>query len=219
MGLFSLLFSSPVVFFIVAVIIVLAITIHEFAHAWMADHLGDPTPRYQGRVTLNPLSHLDPLGTALLFFVGFGWGRPVQFAPLNLKNPVRDAAIIALAGPVSNLLFALAIVLIVPFVGTALSLPSTIVGLVLQLGITYNCVLAIFNLVPVYPLDGSKILFALLPRNLAWEYDVLMNNYGTFILIALIFPFAGVSAVSLLISPVIEFVSALYYALAFAIWG
>lgn len=220
MGLLSLLTSSPLLFLIIATIIVIAITIHEFAHAWVADYLGDPTPRYQGRVTLNPLAHLDPLGTALLFFIGFGWGRPVQFDPHNLKDPVKDAAIIALAGPVSNLLLALLLVVIIPLLSTVLGLSATTAGFLLELGVTYNCMLAIFNLVPVYPLDGSKILFALLPRKMAWEYDLLMNQYGTFILFALVLPLLnGTSAVSLLISPVIDVVTTLFMALAAAIWN
>jgi Zn-dependent protease len=220
MGLISLLFSSPVVFALVAVIIIAAIAIHEFAHAWMADHFGDPTPRYQGRVTLNPLAHLDPFGTVLLFLVGFGWGRPVEFDPHNLKDPVRDAAIIALAGPVSNLALALLLTLTIPTLAGFLGIPAGIAGLVLNLAISYNVMLAIFNLVPVYPLDGSKILFALLPRQMALEYDVLMNRFGSFILIALILPLVnGSSAVSLLISPVIAVVTSLYMGLASSIWN
>jgi Zn-dependent protease len=220
MGLISLLFSSPVVFALVAVIIIAAIAIHEFAHAWMADHFGDPTPRYQGRVTLNPLAHLDPFGTVLLFLVGFGWGRPVEFDPHNLKDPVRDAAIIALAGPVSNLALALLLTLTIPTLAGFLGIPAGIAGLVLNLAISYNVMLAIFNLVPVYPLDGSKILFALLPRQMALEYDVLMNRFGSFILIALILPLVnGSSAVSLLISPVIGVVTSLYMGLASSIWN
>ncbi len=215
MGLLSLLFSSPVVFVIVAAIIIAAITIHEFAHAWIADYFGDPTPRYQGRVTLNPLAHLDPFGTALLFLVGFGWGKPVQFDPHNLKDPVKEAALIALAGPVSNLLLALLLVLVIPAIDGALGIPLEITSLLLGLAITYNVMLAIFNLVPVYPLDGSKILFALLPRQMAYEYDLMMNRYGSFILIALILPLVnGTSAVSLLISPVIRLVTGLYLQLA-----
>ena len=215
MGLLNLLTTSPLLFFIVAAIIILAITIHEFAHAWVADHLGDPTPRFQGRVTLNPLAHLDPIGTALMFFVGFGWGRAVEFDPHNLKDPVKDAALIALAGPVSNLLLALIFTLGLPFLGSAIGFPITATSALIQMAVTYNVMLAIFNLVPVYPLDGSKILFALLPRQMAWEYDVMMNRFGTFILLALILPIVnGSSAVSLLISPVIDFVASFYFGVA-----
>src|SRR3989344_291453 len=96
--------ASSFIFYIISLVI--AITIHEFAHAFVADHLGDPTPRLQGRVTLNPLAHLDPMGTLLLFIVHFGWGKPVQFDPFNLRNPRRDAALISLAGPATNLVTA-----------------------------------------------------------------------------------------------------------------
>ncbi|KKS87212.1 MAG: Peptidase M50 [Candidatus Gottesmanbacteria bacterium GW2011_GWB1_43_11] len=98
--------NSPVSFLFYVAALIVAITIHEFSHAWSADHLGDPTPRLQGRLTLNPLAHLDPLGTILLFLVHFGWGKPVQFDPFNLRNPRRDAALISLAGPAANLLLA-----------------------------------------------------------------------------------------------------------------
>lgn len=214
MGLISLLFNNPLIFIIIAAIIILAITIHEFAHAWMADRLGDPTPRYQGRVTLNPLAHLDPMGTLLLFFVGFGWGKPVQFDPYNLKDPVRDAAIIALAGPVSNLIMALVLAVLVPFLTVILNLPIELMITILSLGIFYNCMLAIFNLIPIHPLDGGKILVALLPRATAIEYEELMARFGTFILFALIFPWGGMSPASRLISPIIEFVVSYYELLA-----
>lgn len=214
MGLLGYLTTNPLLFFIIAPIIIIAITIHEFAHAWAADHLGDPTPRYQGRVTLNPLAHLDPLGTFLLFLIGFGWGRPVQFDPHNLKDPVKEAALIALAGPLTNFAFALLLALGVPLLSASF---GSIVewNLILYMGVFYNIMLAVFNLVPVYPLDGSKILLALLPRQMALEYDMLMNRHGMFILIALLLPlFNGSSAVSYLIFPVISFISNLFLGLA-----
>ena len=214
MGLISLLTQQPLLFFIVAIILVVAITIHEFAHAWAADYLGDPTPRYQGRVTLNPIAHLDPLGTALLFFVGFGWGRPVQFDPHNLKDPIKDSALIALAGPVSNLILALILAIVVPLLTFYLSLPIELAQLVLSFGIFYNCMLAIFNLVPIHPLDGGKILVALLPRQTALEYESIMSRFGTFILLGLILPLSGRSPISYLITPIIEFAVTLYLSLA-----
>src|SRR5688572_2528428 len=100
------LFNNPLSFFLWLVALTIAITIHEFAHAYTADRLGDPTPRLQGRLTLNPLAHLDPMGTLMMLLVRFGWGKPVQFDPFNLRNPRRDGAIISLAGPVSNFLLA-----------------------------------------------------------------------------------------------------------------
>lgn len=198
------LLTSPLLFLVWAVSLVLAISIHEYAHARAADTLGDPTPRAMGRLTLNPRAHLDPLGTLSLFFLGFGWGRPVSFDPYNLRNPRRDSALIALAGPVSNLLFALVLSLILHFVG--LPLVTTLFPILIMMNIS----LAIFNLVPVYPLDGEKILFGLLPTETAIEFSKIMQQYGTVILVLMLLPIAGgISPISALISPVISFVSGL----------
>jgi Zn-dependent protease len=197
----GLFFASPVIFFISFGGLLLSLSVHEFAHAWVADKLGDPTPRSQGRVTLNPLAHLDPLGTLALLFVRFGWGKPVQFDPSNLEHPVRDSALIALAGPATNLLIALVLSFVLHF-----QLADILSFAVSQI-LLINILLAIFNLVPVSPLDGSKILIALLPKNLAYEYEMFMQQYGMFILIALIFPwYNGTSPISALISPIIALV-------------
>jgi len=202
--LLGLLFSNPVAFVIIAVGILVAITIHEFAHAWVADKLGDPTPRYQDRVTLDPRAHLDPLGTLAIFVAGFGWGKPVPFDPYNLDNPKRDTALIALAGPASNIIFAVTLaVLIHTGILGFLTLPATII-------IQINVMLAIFNLIPVHPLDGSKIAMAFLPSDTAYEYENFMNRYGIFVLLLLIVPWnGGSSPVSQLIIPVIDFVMSL----------
>lgn len=207
MGLINLL-SNPLVFIFSAVSLVLAITIHEFAHAWMADKLGDPTPRSDGRLTLNPLAHLDPIGTLMIVLVGFGWGRAVVFNPRELAHPVRDTALIAVAGPLSNLILAtiFSILLFVTFeiapqtAGALAVLPMYIIAV--------NVMLAIFNLVPVHPLDGGKILSALLPDTLAIEYDRFLYRYGFFVLIALIAPLGpNGSALNALIGPPITIVS------------
>lgn len=182
-----------------AIALVIAITIHEFAHAFAADKLGDPTPRSQGRLTLNPLAHLDPLGTLALFLIRFGWGKPVQFDPYNLRNPKRDSAIISLAGPASNLILALLLSLLGNFLPDYSLLSYFLTSL-----ITLNIILAIFNLVPVYPLDGEKILAGLLPPRLAAEYQSIMRQYGTLILIFMLLPIGGISPVAALISPVIS---------------
>lgn len=196
MGLFSL----GLVGLVLALIgLVIAITIHEFAHAWMADKLGDPTPRVQDRVTLDPRAHLDPLGTIALLFFGFGWGRPVEFDPYNLKDPVRDAAIIALAGPASNLI--LAALLAVPL---HLGIMTGAVASASYFIITINVVLAIFNLIPVHPLDGSKILLAILPEDAVDEYQWFMNRFGIWLLFLMIIRFDGTSIASRLISPIID---------------
>lgn len=214
MGLISLLSISPLLFIMVAGVLIIAIAIHEFAHAWMADRLGDPTPRHQGRVTLNPLAHLDPIGTLAILFIGFGWGRPVMFDPYNLKDPVKDAALIAFAGPASNLLLALLIAIATPLLSGVLPIAGSDLIQFSQLAIFFNIMLAIFNLVPIHPLDGGKIAVALLPKHIALEYDDFMQRYGIFVLIFLIFPFGGQSAVSSLILPIINAVLQLYLQLS-----
>lgn len=208
-GLLGLLTQDPIAFFLVAAVLIISITVHEFAHAWMADHLGDPTPRHQDRVTLNPLAHLDPVGTALIFFIGFGWGRPVPFDPYNLKNPVRDAALIAVAGPLSNIIMAIGFTLLLTGASAIGLFSSAFTTSVSLLVVYYNVMLAIFNLIPVHPLDGGKVILALLPKNLAYEYDQFMHRYGMIVLILLILPLTGASPVSLLIRPAINFVSGL----------
>lgn len=204
----DLLTSNPLAFVIAAVSLVVALGIHEFAHAYAADKLGDPTPRLMGRLTLNPLKHLDPLGTFLLLFIGFGWGKPVLFDPYNLKNPRKDSAVIALAGPFSNLILASTTSLLLRFI------PAESLSLLypaLTAFLYYNVVLAIFNLLPMHPLDGGKILVGLLPRQLAHEADRFMQAYGTFILIIMILPvFGGGNLVSTIISPVIRFLMGVY---------
>src|SRR3989344_1475312 len=189
-----------------------AITIHEAAHAWMADRLGAPTPRLQGRLSLNPLVHYDPVGTTLLLglvflralgfpVIPFGWAKPVVFDPYNLKNPRRDSAIISLAGPISNLLLAILLSLVLRFI-----ISGFLVDLVYPI-ITLNVVLAIFNLIPIHPLDGGKIFVGILPEKDAYEADLFLKRYGMFILFFLIFPTVrGTSPLVLVISPIINFI-------------
>jgi Zn-dependent protease len=188
---------------IIAILIALivALTIHEAAHAWTANYLGDPTAKLMGRLTLNPLAHLDPMGTLVFVITAiagfpFGWGKPVQFDPYNLQNPKRDAALISLAGPASNLVLASVLSLMLRFSGLSILEPLIIV----------NVSLAIFNLIPVHPLDGGKILVALLPDRESKQYDLFLNKYGMVLLLFLILPIVnGQSLVSLIISPVINF--------------
>ncbi|QHO63766.1 site-2 protease family protein [Candidatus Chazhemtobacterium aquaticus] len=193
------LFTNPLLFFVWILSLLIAISVHEAAHAYSAEYLGDPTPRLQGRTTLNPLAHLDPLGTLMLLLFRFGWGRPVQFDPYNLANPRRDAALISLAGPVSNLVLTTIASLLIHFI-----LPSYYAPLLYPF-VFLNVGLAIFNLIPVHPLDGGKILIGILPQDLAYEWQSIMNRYGTIILILLIFPINGVSPAISLITPVIDF--------------
>lgn len=185
--------------------LVAAITIHEFAHAWTADRLGDPTPRIQDRVTLDPRAHLDPLGSIALLIAGFGWGRPVEFDPHNLKEPLRDTAIIALAGPASNI--ALATAIAIPL---NLGLIPGFLAAMAYITIGFNVVLALFNLIPVAPLDGSKIMMAVLPPDTAYEYETFMDRFGIWLLLLMIVRFDGTSIASRLISPGIDFLMKLF---------
>ena len=203
-GFLSLLFQSPTLLgslALSAAALLTAITIHEFAHALTADRLGDPTPRLQGRLTLNPLAHLDPIGTIMLLVAGFGWGKPVIFDPYNLENPKRDAALISIAGPASNIILASVLSLIYRIYPSAFIIPF----------VTLNISLAIFNLVPVHPLDGGKIIAGILPARQARIWDAILNRYGLILLLFLIFPiFGGSSIISLVISPVINLLINLY---------
>lgn len=198
--------SDPLLLVASLISLVMAITFHEFMHAFTADRLGDPTPRIQDRLTLNPLRHLDPLGTLALLLVGFGWGRPVQFDPYNLENPRRDAAIISFAGPASNFVLAILASLLL-HIAIVSSFYPNIIFEVLRPFITINIVLMIFNLIPIHPLDGGKILIGLLPRDIAYDWDKVLQQYGTIVLLILILPiFGGAPIVANLIGPTISFI-------------
>lgn len=180
--------------------LVISITVHEFAHALAADRLGDPTPRSQGRLSLNPIAHLDPIGTLMILIAWFGWGKPVVFDPYNLKNPRRDAALIGLAGPISNIILAIALSILLRLLPQSILLWAVFISI-----IRLNIILAIFNLIPIHPLDGGKILIGFLPRKLAYEWNAILSQYGMIILLLLIFPFGGSSPISSLLLPVISF--------------
>ncbi len=174
--------------------VVFAITVHEVAHGWVAKLYGDKTASFLGRLTLNPIKHIDILGTIiipgilLLTFTGFvfGWAKPVPVDPRNFKNPRRDMAIVALAGPLSNLLMAIAWAFIsrlgVWIEIEVISLPLIYTGIA---GITINLVLALINLIPIPPLDGSRIVSGILPYKWAWYYNRL-ERFGFVILLLLL---------------------------------
>lgn len=147
---------------IVILIIALAvcISVHEAAHAWVAYKLGDPTAKMAGRVSLNPMRHLDILGTIMIFIAHFGWGKPVPFNYYNLKHPRRDAALIAIAGPTSNLITAFLIAIIIKY----LTLPLVLFE-ILRAIYALSIILFLFNLIPIAPLDGSKLLGLIIPHS------------------------------------------------------
>ncbi len=176
------------------IVLLIAFTIHELAHAVTADYLGDPTPRRMGRLTLNPLKHLDPFGTLMLVIAGFGWAKPVMVNPMNLRgNPRTSMAIVAAAGPISNLLMAglAAIFFRLGLVSFTMSGGAFSLGFLLSEFIWINLILAFFNLIPIPPLDGSKILFAILPAEMVYRLRPL-EQYGFLILMLVIFVFPSV---------------------------
>lgn len=188
--------------FIIAILI-MSVVVHEVAHGYMALALGDPTAKYQDRLTLNPLKHLDPVGSVLVPLMGYlaggfiiGWAKPVPFNPYNLKNQKWDEALVALAGPVSNIGLALVFGLIIRFaVGAQMTSLAflNLAGFVVVINIT----LAVFNLIPIPPLDGSKILFAILPykwQNLRLSFE----KFGLILVLVFIF------LIWPLVSPVID---------------
>ena len=169
---------------------------HEFAHALAADLQGDRLPRAMGRLTPNPARHLDPLGTLCLFLVGFGWGKPVEFRPQALSSKRFGAAIVALAGPMMNLLLAT----VAAFVYWALGSPSPTdtLGLFILFFFSINLLLAVFNLIPLPPLDGSRLLTIFLPPS-RQHIVFWLDKYGFLILLALVF-FGGLQ----FLNPIIE---------------
>jgi len=183
---------SPVQLLIIPPIL-LALTVHECAHAWVADKLGDPTARMMGRVTLNPIRHLDPIGTIMLFLSGmFGWAKPVQVNPMNFVDPSRGMMLTSIAGPASNLfLAALSALIFRVFADTGLGYiivqyPILTAFLyMLQKSIIINVSLAAFNLFPIPPLDGSKVLMHFLPPGHAMTFASL-ERYGFMILMLLV---------------------------------
>jgi len=199
------LFSNPYFFFIWLAALLVAITVHEFAHAWTADRLGDPTARLKGRVTLNPIAHLDPIGTLMILFFRFGWGKPVPLDPFNLRNPRRDTAIISLAGPVADLVLAVFLALVIKLLHLIVS-PTTayITEQIITPFIFLAVALGIFNLIPIHPLDGGKIVTGILPQHIAYRWDSVMERYGFILILILIFPIFGFSPLTAIIFPIIN---------------
>lgn len=165
--------------------LIIAMVIHEYAHARTADALGDFTPRMMGRITLNPRAHVDPIGLIMLFLVRFGWAKPVMINPNNFKNPRRDDILVSLAGPAANLVLAFLALSLFVLLGRMGEMTSPGVYLVLKLIIVYNINFAIFNMIPLPPLDGSHILRQILPQKYAYRFAAL-ERYSFLILIILV---------------------------------
>ncbi|BAF59418.1 MAG: site-2 protease family protein [Pelotomaculum sp.] len=163
--------------------VILGLTFHELAHGWTADRLGDHTARHMGRLTINPLAHIDPVGLILLFLAGFGWARPVPVNPYNLKGDIgRGMLLVSLAGPAANMLLA---VLSAVVLGAFHDLQLPYFEQIMFYMVHINVVLCFFNLIPVPPLDGSKILAGILPGRQNWLLQ--LEAYGAILLIILIF--------------------------------
>lgn len=199
--------SNPFELAVTVAVILFVLTVHEFSHALVADALGDDTARRLGRLTLNPLAHLDFFGTLLMFIAGFGWAKPVPVNLHNLRNPKTGMIYIAAAGPLSNLLTALAAgaaIRVLSESGGVLFTPQTgnFIGNLLLLLVVYSVALAVFNLIPVPPLDGSRILYGILPRAVADVY-VRFETVGMIVLFG-VFIFAGEGFMKVMKAPVGE---------------
>ena len=197
-----MLFRVPIEVLILLIpVLVFALVFHEFSHAWVANKLGDPTARYSGRLTLNPLAHLDPFGSLMILFVGFGWAKPVPVDSRYLSNPRVDMMKIAFAGPAANLLLA--------FVGGTIIRTGIFDGsitLMLILFTQINIMLAVFNMIPIPPLDGSQIFSGLMMRRNP-ELVHKLQMYGPQILLGLIMIgyFTRISPLWMIMSPFVNF--------------
>lgn len=201
---------------IIAPPILLALSFHEYAHAYIANKFGDDTAKQSGRLTLNPLAHLDPIGTIMIFLVHFGWAKPVPVNPHRLRNPKKDMLWISAAGPLANMILALISGILLRVIFATVGAPNqhSIIGLLIYavfMSLQINLALAIFNLLPIAPLDGSKILFGLLPVKHEGKIYFL-ERYGPFILLGLIIfgRVTGVSILGGLIWPFVKYFSKIF---------
>lgn len=184
---FDLVFLLPFI-----LVFLLALTLHEFAHGWVALHCGDPTAKFAGRVTLNPLKHLDPLGTVFMFVVSFGWAKPVPVNPANFTR-AHAGLWVGAAGIVANLLQAVAYALLwhllwrlAPMTWTGGGMGAVMLRNMILLGISINLSLALFNLLPLFPLDGAHVWGNLLPQRQAYRFAQFSERYGTMVLLAML---------------------------------
>lgn len=183
--------------------LLIALTIHEYAHARVAVALGDPTPKALGRVTLNPLSHLDPIGLIMLWLVQFGWAKPVPINPNNFTDWKRGTRMVSLAGPVANIILSLIMaILFTGLIKAGIMDSSSWLANVIRLTYIYNIIFAVFNMLPIPPLDGSKVLSSFLPNEIAWRYESI-EQYGIFIILGL----SWLGVIWAILSPVADTIS------------
>ncbi len=198
---------------VLAPAILFALTIHEFFHAWTANKLGDPTAKLQGRLTLNPIAHIDIMGAICFIIMGFGWGKPVPVNAANFRNPRRDNMLVSFAGPASNFVSAFLFGIIVHFMSSKMIAPSSFtlpLFKFLLVGIRMNLILAFFNMIPLFPLDGSHILKGFLPYHLVPKFESI-SKYSPFILLGFIlFSPAGYSIFGTIINPPVDFFSRMF---------
>jgi len=192
--------ANPLLFLIFLFILLISVAVHEYAHALAADLLGDPTARAQGRLTINPLVHIDLVGLLFILFWGFGWGKPVPYDPFNLRDPDKDGAKIAFAGPLSSLSLAIFGAVIIRLVD------NSFIDSFLSYLVLLNTYLGVFNLLPIHPLDGFQVIAGLLPDSQREEWYGL-RRYGILILLLLLLPIAnGQSALFTVIEPIVKLI-------------
>ncbi|KKP80422.1 MAG: Peptidase M50 [Parcubacteria group bacterium GW2011_GWB1_35_5] len=201
-------------FIFIIIILIMSVVIHEVSHGYAALALGDPTAKYQGRLTLNPISHLDPIGSFFVPLIGYfaggfivGWAKPVPFNPYNLRNQRWGEALVAVAGPISNIALAILFGLTIRFLPEYINISQSFLNLASSV-VLINIILAIFNLIPIPPLDGSKILFAFLP----YKWQALRQSFERF---GLILVFIFILFIWQIMSHIIGFIFTLLTGIAF----
>ena len=201
-------------FIFIIIILIMSVVIHEVSHGYAALALGDPTAKYQGRLTLNPISHLDPIGSFFVPLIGYfaggfivGWAKPVPFNPYNLRNQRWGEALVAVAGPISNIALAILFGLTIRFLPEYINISQSFLNLASSV-VLINIILAIFNLIPIPPLDGSKILFAFLP----YKWQALRQSFERF---GLILVFIFILFIWQIMSHIIGFLFTLLTGIAF----
>jgi Zn-dependent protease len=205
MGLIQLLIKDPLSFVILSVLLLYSVIFHELAHGWVAYKMGDSTAKWMGRLTLNPVKHLDPIGTLMLFFIGFGWAKPV---PVNLENIPdnkrrKGIILVSAAGITANIIIAFVALLLLRLISPE---PAGMINQILSLLAYINIILAAFNLIPIPPLDGSKILMGFAPESVNRVLNQI-EPFGFFIVIGLLFLHVLDPVINLLQRVILAFIS------------